>query len=53
MGDQGGGLAAGGRGSGGLDHYLERLTEELGKARGAGHPPDRARHLAQVQRLSG
>ena len=53
MGDQGGDLAADARGSGGLEHYLERLTEELGKARGAGHPAGRARHLAQVQRLSG
>ncbi|GAB2859855.1 hypothetical protein GCM10027176_72580 [Actinoallomurus bryophytorum] len=53
MGDQDGGLAADGRGSGGLERYLERLTEELGKARGAGHPAGQARHLAQVQRLSG
>ena len=53
MGDQGGGPAADGRGSGGLEHCLERLTDELGKARGAGHPAGQARHLAQVQRLSG
>lgn len=53
MGDPGSDLAADGRGSGGLEHYLERLTEELGKARDAGHPAGQARHLAQVQRLSG
>jgi DNA-binding SARP family transcriptional activator len=53
MDDPGSGLAADDRGSRGLEHYLERLTEELGKARCAGHPADQAQHLAQVQRLSG